>query len=68
MNPNACWQRFLDATAEDDTVEAYHALNDLSDWLLRRGFLPDAINDPNTVYNLLVVHGLACKQLKLSVE
>jgi hypothetical protein len=38
MDPTACFLRFLNAQCEDDTVEAYHAINDLSNWLLKGGF------------------------------
>jgi hypothetical protein len=50
MDPNACWQRFLDACA-DDEEEARFAIEELAGWLRRGGFPPNGIN-PHTVYAL----------------
>ena len=38
MDPNACFQRFLDAQTEGDILKAFHAIDDLSFWYLRGGF------------------------------
>ncbi len=41
MDPNACWQRMVDALIEGNTVEAINASIDLSIWLNRGGMFPD---------------------------
>ena len=60
MDANACWQRFLDACAEDDHDEAFNAVNDLSNWLFKGGTSPDDI-DPETVHNLATFMSAACE-------
>jgi|LSQX01.2.fsa_nt_gb hypothetical protein len=61
MDPNACWQRFLDACAEDNHHEALEAICDLSDWILRKGgALPDGVKNPNTIHSLVVFIKVAC--------
>jgi hypothetical protein len=40
MDPTAALQRFLDACLDDDRDEALEALDDLSGWIRRGGFLP----------------------------
>jgi hypothetical protein len=40
MDPNVCWERFLQALEVGDTAEALEARADLSEWLARKGFEP----------------------------
>lgn len=41
MDPNACWQRLVDAIACGDVSEAKDAHYDLRTWIARGGFEPD---------------------------
>ena len=40
MDPQACFQRILEACTEKDWKEAFYAMNDLYEWLLMGGFPP----------------------------
>ena len=37
MDPQACWDRYLDACKEDDTCERYLAAADLQSWYRHGG-------------------------------
>jgi len=70
MDPNACFIRFLDAQCNDDTLEAFHAINDLSDWYLKGGFpafYPEStvIVPAEFVHNTVVTFKFACDALGL---
>lgn len=38
MDPQACWQRYLDACEENDNVERFLAVADLHTWYRNGGF------------------------------
>jgi hypothetical protein len=40
MDPDACLARLLDAFRANDREAAYDAIEDLSDWLAKGGFMP----------------------------
>lgn len=42
MDPNACFQRIVNALADFDAEEAESAYADLCDWIKRGGFVPRA--------------------------
>jgi hypothetical protein len=40
MDPDACLAKLLDAFRDGDREAAYEAIEDLSDWLAKGGFMP----------------------------
>jgi len=74
MDPNACFMRFLNAVShDDDIVEAFHAMDDLSDWYLNDNFAAkfpgsETKVPANFVHNMVVNLKLACDKLGLSVD
>jgi len=41
MDPNACFESFLEAISENDLMEAKYAREDLKSWLNHGGFEPN---------------------------
>ncbi len=46
MDPQATWQRLLDAYAIRDFETAQEAAEDLQNWLRREGFPPQVLPEP----------------------
>lgn len=51
MDPNACWQLFLDACGLADLDSAVNAIQDLTDWLEKGGPSPHQVS-ADAVYHL----------------
>ena len=43
MDPNACWERFIQHVHDGEMSEALHAICDLEEWIDRGGFLPNGV-------------------------
>ena len=64
MDPNACFQRIMDAIADNDRAEAQEAAEDLHEWLRKGGFPPNQIGSADPVKfanNLIDI--LECSQI-----
>jgi hypothetical protein len=72
MDPDACFERYIGAVVDGDTLEAFYAINDLSDWYLKGGF-PAKFPGGETpipakfVHELVVTFKLACDKLGLEI-
>ncbi len=70
MDPNACFESFVNAVCDNDTLGAFEAINDLSNWYLGGG-APAKFPGSNTrvpakfVHEAVVTFKLACDALGL---